>query len=245
MSGAPEVEQVHTGRIPDATVSRLPTYLNVLLEAVEEGTVTLSSEELARAAGMNSAKVRKDLSYLGTHGTRGVGYDVEGLSREISRSLGLTEDRPVVLVGAGNLGRALASYDGFTRRGFRIVALVDADPGLVGQEVAGLPVHHLDDLEEVIGRHPGTMAVLAIPAAHAQVLADRLVAAGVCALLSFAPTHLAVPAGVTVRRVDLSNELQVLSYHEQVARAELSAVGPTTATPPAAPVEIDGHADRS
>lgn len=204
------------GRIPAATVARLPVYLQILLEAAEAGVEMLSSDDLARSAGYNAAKVRKDLSYLGTHGTRGVGYDVGGLAQELSRALGLMEDRPVLLVGVGNLGRALVSYDGFQRRGFRIAALVDTSPKVIGQEVAGRRVRALEELESAIVEHGIGLAVLAIPAAHAQDLTDRLVAAGVRSILSFAPTHLTVPGHVTVRRVDLATELQILSFYEQV-----------------------------
>lgn len=205
------------GHIPQTTVARLPTYLQVLVDATDRGVATLSSEELADAAGLNSAKVRKDLSYLGTYGTRGVGYEVAALAREIAHALGLAEDRPVVLVGVGNLGRALASYDGFERRGFRLVALFDADPAVIGARIGGRTVRSVAELEEVLQVHEVGMAMLSIPAAHAQAMADRLVAAGVRSILSFVPTHLVVPDHVTVRRVDLATELQILSFYERVA----------------------------
>ncbi len=205
------------GHIPETTVARLPTYLQVLVDATDRGVATLSSEELAAAAGLNSAKVRKDLSYLGSYGTRGVGYEVAALAREIAAALGLAENRPVVLIGVGNLGRALASYDGFERRGFRLVALLDADPELVGVRVGAQRVQPVSALEEVLAQHEVTMAVLAIPAAYAQAMTDRLVAAGVRSILSFAPTHLSAPEDVTVRRVDLATELQILSFYERVA----------------------------
>src|SRR5919106_2118803 len=137
--------------IPEATVARLPMYLRSLLDLAESrGVMTVSSEELARLAGVNAAKVRKDLSYLGSYGTRGVGYDIEYLLYQITRELGLTQDWPAALVGAGNLGRALASYRGFTERGFRIAALFDVDDGVIGDEVGGLIVRHLDELKEVV-----------------------------------------------------------------------------------------------
>ena len=205
------------GHIPETTVARLPTYLQVLVDATDRGVATLSSEELAAAAGMNSSKVRKDLSYLGTYGTRGVGYEVAALAREIANALGLAEDRPVVLIGVGNLGRALASYDGFERRGFRLVALLDADPAVIGTQVGGRTVQPIAELEELLRHQAVGMAMLAIPAVHAQAMADRLVAAGVRSILSFAPTHLTVPEHVTVRRVDLATELQILSFYERVA----------------------------
>src|SRR5215831_12500601 len=126
--------------IPEATVARLPVYLRALLEVAEQKTATISSERLADLAGVNAAKVRKDLSHLGSYGTRGVGYDVEYLLYQISRELGLTQDWPVAIVGVGNLGHALANYRGFGSRGFRFVALFDADPAKVGEELAGLTV---------------------------------------------------------------------------------------------------------
>ena len=138
------------------------------------------------------------------------------MARELSLALGLVEDRPVVLVGVGNLGRALASYDGFRRRGFRLAALLDAAPTVIGQEVAGSRVRSVAELEEVVAEHASSLAVLAIPAAQAQPMVDRLVAAGVRAILSFVPTHLSVPDGVTLRRVDLATELQILSFYEQL-----------------------------
>src|SRR5256885_12597353 len=137
-------------RIPEATVARLPVYLRGLLEMNDSTTITVSSERLAELAGVNAAKVRKDLSYLGSYGTRGVGYDVEYLLYQISRELGLTQDWPVAIVGVGNLGHALANYRGFSARGFRIVALFDADAGKVGEELAGVAVTHMDDLDQVV-----------------------------------------------------------------------------------------------
>src|SRR5437588_12611725 len=133
-------------RIPEATVARLPVYLRSLLEMGEAGTTTVSSERLAELAGVNAAKVRKDLSYLGSYGTRGVGYDVEYLLYQINRELGLTQDWPVAIVGLGNLGHALANYRGFLSRGFRVVALVDADPSKVGERIGDLAVRHIEDL---------------------------------------------------------------------------------------------------
>jgi redox-sensing transcriptional repressor len=214
-------------RIPEATVARLPVYLQVLLAAADEGGVpTLSSDDLARATGYTAAKVRKDLSFLGSPGTRGVGYPVAELGELISRVLGLTTERSVVLVGAGNLGRALASYDGFLRRGFRLGALVDADPAKVGTEVAGHRVEPATDLPAIVAARDISIAVVATPAAAAQAVADALVAAGITAILNFAPTHLEVPERVQVRSVDLSTELQILSFYDQLAPdREVSAAG--------------------
>ncbi|GGO89686.1 redox-sensing transcriptional repressor Rex [Wenjunlia tyrosinilytica] len=176
---------------------------------------TVSSEELAAAAGVNSAKLRKDFSYLGSYGTRGVGYDVEYLVYQISRELGLTQDWPVVIVGIGNLGHALANYGGFASRGFRVAALIDADPSATGKITAGLPVRHTDELETIIRENQVSIGVIATPAGAAQEVCERLVAAGVTSILNFAPTVLSVPDGVDVRKVDLSIELQILAFHEQ------------------------------
>src|SRR5438046_4717985 len=145
--------------IPEATVARLPVHLRMLHGLAEASTATVSSESLAAAAGVGSAKLRKDLSHLGSYGTRGVGYDVEYLVYQISRVLGLTHHYTVVIVGVGNLGHALANYAGFATRGFRIAALIDADPRRVGESVNGLDVRHLDDLEMVIKEHEVSIGV--------------------------------------------------------------------------------------
>jgi redox-sensing transcriptional repressor len=201
--------------IPEATVARLPVYLRALSTLADAGTTTCSSEDLAQAAGVNSAKLRKDLSYLGSYGTRGVGYDVDYLRYQIAREIGVTQDWPVVIVGIGNLGHALANYSGFRSRGFRVVALLDADPQRQAEVVAGVDVRPFDDLESIVTDHGVAIGVIATPAAAAQDVADRMVAAGITSILNFAPSVLAVPAGVDVRKVDLSIELQILAYHEQ------------------------------
>ena len=202
-------------RIPEASVARLPLYLRALQSMADRDITTVSSEELAAASGVNSAKLRKDLSHLGSYGTRGVGYEVDYLVYQISRELGLSQDWAVVIVGIGNLGRALANYGGFASRGFRMACLVDSDPRQVGQQVSGLVVRHLDELERVIAEHQVSIGVIATPAGAAQSVCDRLVAAGVRSVLNFAPTVLAVPDGVELRKVDLSTELQILAFHEQ------------------------------
>ena len=202
-------------RIPEATVARLPVYLRSLLEVAGTKTVTISSERLAEMAGVNAAKVRKDLSYLGSYGTRGVGYDVEYLLFQISRELGLTQDWPVVIVGIGNLGHALANYSGFRSRGFRVVALLDADGQRHGEVVAGVVVRPFTDLRAIVREHGVAIGVIATPAAAAQDVADQMVDAGISSILNFAPTVLNVGAEVAVSKVDLSKELQVLAYHEQ------------------------------
>jgi redox-sensing transcriptional repressor len=202
-------------RIPEATVARLPVYLRSLLEVAETKTATISSERLAEMAGVNAAKVRKDLSYLGSYGTRGVGYDVEYLLFQMSRELGLTHDWPVVIVGIGNLGAALANYGGFTDRGFPIAALVDADATKVGERVGDLVISHLDDLPELAREHGIAIGIVATPAAAAQDVADRLVAAGIPSVLNFAPAVISVPDGASLRKVDLAVELQILSFYQQ------------------------------
>jgi redox-sensing transcriptional repressor len=201
--------------IPEATVARLPIYLRALYALADRDIATVSSEELAAAAGVNSAKLRKDLSHLGSYGTRGVGYDVEYLVYQVSRELGLTQDWPVVIVGAGNLGRALANYGGFASRGFRIAALLDCDPAVVGTTIARHQVRSAADIEDVVATHAVSIGVIATPAAAAQDVCDRLLAAGVTSILNFAPVVLNVPSGVDVRKVDLSIELQILAFHAQ------------------------------
>lgn len=201
--------------IPEATVARLPVYLRALQTLQDKDILTVSSEALATAAGVNSAKLRKDLSHLGSYGTRGVGYEVEYLVYQISRELGLTQDWAVAIVGLGNLGRALANYGGFGSRGFRIAALLDTDPSVVGGSVAALEVRHIDDLEEVVRSEGVSIGVIATPAASAQGVAGRFVEAGVTSILNFAPVVLSVPEGVDVRKVDLSIELQILAFHAQ------------------------------
>ena len=210
--------------IPEATVARLPVYLRSLLSLAEErGELTVSSEELARMAGVNAAKVRKDLSYLGSYGTRGVGYDVEYLLYQITRELGLTQDLPAAIVGIGNLGRALASFKGFAERGFRISALFDISEEMIGAEVGGLTVRHLDELKEVAAEQSLSIGIIATPAVAAQEVAERLIDAGVKSILNFSATHVSVPPDVTVRKVDLSIELQILSFYQQRSRAVATA----------------------
>ena len=200
--------------VPEATVARLPVYLRALHVLAESGSTTISSEALAQLVGGGSAKVRKDLSHLGSYGTRGVGYQVEELVFHISRELGLTQGWAVVLVGVGNLGHALAGYGGFTSRGFRIAALLDSDPTRVGELIAGQRVRPVADLDAVVRETGVSIGVIATPGGSAQEVCDRLVAAGVTSILNFAPVVLQVPDGVDVRKVDLAVELQILSFHQ-------------------------------
>jgi redox-sensing transcriptional repressor len=210
--------------IPEATVARLPVYLRSLLDLAEaRGAMTVSSEDLARMAGVNAAKVRKDLSYLGSYGTRGVGYDVEYLLYQISRELGLTQDWPAAIVGVGNLGRALASYKGFGERGFRIKALFDVDEAMVGSTFGGLEVKHLDELKATVAEDGISIGIIATPPVAAQEVADKLVDAGIRSILNFAPGVVDVPPQVTIRKVDLSIELQILSFYQQRTQAIAAA----------------------
>jgi redox-sensing transcriptional repressor len=217
------VSEAGRRRIPEATVARLPVYLRILYDLAADRVGSVSSERLAELAGVNAAKVRKDLSYLGSYGTRGVGYEVDYLTYQMSRELGLTHDWPVVIVGAGNLGQALANYAGFDERGFPVAAVVDIDPAKVGTTIGNVPVRHIDELPSLVG-DGGCIGVIATPAGAAQDAADRLVGAGVTAILNFAPQLLTVPRGVTVRKVDLAVELQILSFYQR-----RRAAGPMTA----------------
>ena len=213
MSSLAQPEVPENAGIPEATVARLPVYLRALYTLSERGVTTVASDELAKQAGVNSAKLRKDLSHLGSYGIRGVGYDVDYLVYQVSRALGLTQNWSVAIVGAGNLGRALANYGGFVSRGFRIVALLDTAPELIGNRIGRLTVQHVDELEDVIADRHVAIGAIATPAESAQLVCDRLVAAGVTSILNFAPLVLNVPDGVDVRKVDLSIELQILAFH--------------------------------
>jgi redox-sensing transcriptional repressor len=210
-SGSP----VRDRSIPEATVGRLPRYLQALSGMAAEGIVVASSEDLALAAGVTSAKVRKDLSHLGSYGTRGVGYDVAYLIHQIRRELGLTQDWGIAIAGIGNLGHALANYKGFGARGFRVAALVDVDPGKVGERVGDIQVAHIDALPDLVRDWAVAIGVIATPATAVQDVGDRMVAAGIRSILNFAPAPLAAPPGVSVRSVDLAVELQILAYYEQ------------------------------
>jgi redox-sensing transcriptional repressor len=202
-------------RIPEATVARLPVYLRTLAELRDDQIGTISSERLAELAGVNAAKVRKDLSYLGTYGTRGVGYDVEYLLFQMSRELGLTSDSPVAIVGMGNLGAALANYAGFGDRGFPVAALIDADHAKVGTMLGDHEIHHVDELPRLVAERGIAIGIVATPASVAQDVADRLVDAGVTSILNFAPAVVTVPPGASLRKVDLALELQILSFYRQ------------------------------
>ena len=201
-------------QVPAASVARLPLYLRCLEQLRADGVATVSSSRLAELAGVNAAKLRKDLSHLGSYGTRGVGYEVPNLMNEIEHELGLDEQSPVIVVGLGNLGQALAKHGGFGDRGFPIVALFDIQPDVVGLRVGDLNVNHLDDLEAVVSERGARTAIIATPAEAAQDATDMAIAAGITSVLNFAPTVVQVNEGIALRQVDLALELQILSYYQ-------------------------------
>ena len=210
-------------KLPQTTVARLPIYLRSLVLLAGRGVQIVSSEELAQLAGTNAAQLRKDLSYLGDFGTRGVGYDVDQLINEVSKWLGLLRDRTAVIVGMGRLGGALVRYPGFSQKGFRVVAVFDQDPIKVGRMVNGRVVRHITELKTVVAQTGGAdIGIIATPASSAQSVADQMVESGIHAILNFAPVTIEVPENVIVRQVDLSVELQILSYYLQ--KAERSGV---------------------
>jgi redox-sensing transcriptional repressor len=211
--GAEPVVRERARAIPEAAVARLAVYLRVLSGMAEQGVGTVSSEELSTASGVNSAKLRKDLSYVGSYGTRGVGYEVSVLVEEIERILGLTRKHTVAVVGIGNLGHALANYGGFPSRGFPVAALFDVEEDLMGVPVGGIPVDHIDDIPRVCREREVSIGVVCTPPPAAQAVCDRLVSAGVRCILNFAPVVLQVPDDVEVRKVDLAVEMQILSFH--------------------------------
>jgi redox-sensing transcriptional repressor len=200
-------------KIPEMTVRRLSIYSRCLAQLDEDGVKTISSQELAERFHLNSAQVRKDLAYFGEFGIRGIGYYVANLRAELSRLLGLDREWRVALVGFGNLGSALFHYRGFARQGFRIAAIVDDDPAKAGRPVDGLEILPLAELPRVVKQQGIQIGVIAVPGESAQAVADRLVAAGVRAVLNFAPARLEVPKDVRLQNVDLSIELENLSFH--------------------------------
>ena len=215
------VPLVKLNRIPRATVNRLPLYLRAL-DSLPEDQTTVSSKELAELIKENSAKVRKDLSFMGTYGVRGVGYNVEHLRFQIRRELGLTRIWPVVIVGAGNLGSALAKYGGFGSSGFTIVGIYDNDPDKVGTTVGNLIVGSMDELDQDAKNYEVEIGIIATPVDSAQQVAEQLAEAGFKSILNFAPRVLRISPDVEIRRVDLSTELQILGYYVQRALAEIN-----------------------
>ncbi len=207
-------------QVPAASVARLPLYLRCLEELRADGVSTVSSSRLAELAGVNAAKLRKDLSHLGSYGTRGVGYEVPNLMHQIQHQLGLDQQSPVIVVGLGNLGQALAKHGGFGERGFPIVALFDVQPDVVGITVGDLTVSHFDDVDAVVASHGARTAIIAAPADAAQSVTDRVTSAGITSVLNFAPTVVQVGVGVALRQVDLALELQILNYYQPRSESE-------------------------
>ena len=200
-------------QVPNATIARIPIYLRCLVQAQARRMPVVNSQELAEMAGTNAAQVRKDLSYLGEFGTRGIGYDVDSLIAQLSRRLGLTRSRNVAIVGYGRLGGALVGYGGFQDRGFSVAAVFDADPEKIGVEVGYVTVSPMSALEDVVRACDIQIGIIATPGTAAREVADRLASAGVTSILNFAPVRLEAPEGVVVRQVDLASELQILSFH--------------------------------
>ena len=200
-------------RIPERAITRLSIYLRCLEELLADGTLAVSSQQLAERFGLNSAQVRKDLAYFGQFGVRGLGYYTGELKGNLERILGLTQQWEVALVGLGNLGSALLNYRGFRQRGFRLAAAFDNDPSKIGMRIGRVPVFDVERIVPVLKRRRIKMAVIAVPAAAAQAVTDQLVAAGVNAILNFAPTQLSVPKRVKVQNVDLSVMLKTLSFY--------------------------------
>lgn len=202
-----------TLKIPEATIVRLSVYSRFLTQVDRRGLITISSGEIAEGVGVSPAQVRKDLAYFGEFGTRGVGYNVKELHGHILKILGLNHQWPIIIVGAGNLGTALCMYGGFRERGFRIVGMFDNNPRKVGYRLNGVEVYHIDEIARVVQKEKVQIAIIAVPADNAQEVADRLVAADVKAILNFAPRVLSVPEDVEVRNVDLSVNLEILTFN--------------------------------
>lgn len=199
--------------MPEMAIRRLSVYTRCLLQLEEDGVKTISSHDLAERFSLNSAQVRKDLAYFGEFGVRGIGYYVSGLKAELQRILGLDREWPVALVGFGNLGSALFNYRGFSRQGFRIAAIFDDDSAKANREVDGVPVFASAQLAREVKARGIHIAIVAVPAEAAQTVTDHLVAAGIKAVLNFAPARLKVPRDVRLKDVDLSIELETLSFY--------------------------------
>ena len=199
-------------RIADSTVRRLSLYLRFLEESAQRGVVTISSDELARRGGTTSAQVRKDLSFFGSFGKRGLGYSVPELTDSLREILGLRREWRVIIVGAGKIGTALAQYRGFRQRGFRVIAVYDRDPRKVGTQWDSMTVRDMATIEQDIAKEEPDIAVLTTPGEEAQAVVNQLVGAGIRALLNFAPVQLQVPADVTLKNVNMAMELEGLSF---------------------------------
>lgn len=212
------MNQLKALKIPEATIIRLSVYSRYLSQADRRGITTISSGEIADGVGVSPAQVRKDLAYFGEFGTRGVGYNVKDLHRNIIKILGLNNRWPVVIVGAGNLGTALCMYGGFRERGFDVVGMFDNDKFKVGHRLNGIPIYSLNDLPEVVAREHAQIGVIAVPAHSAQEVASALVKARIRAILNFAPCVLSVPKDIELRNVDLSVNLEILTFNLEFRR---------------------------
>ena len=199
-------------RIADSTVRRLSAYLRFLEDFEGRGLSTISSDELARRGGTTSAQVRKDLSFFGSFGKRGLGYSVPELAGRLREILGLGREWKVIIIGAGKIGAALVAYRGFRQRGFHILAAYDSHSDKIGRQLEGLPVRDIAQLEKDVNKDRPDIAVLTVPSEYAQSVVDRIVRAGIKAILNFAPTQLQVPADVTVKNVNMAMELEGLSF---------------------------------
>jgi redox-sensing transcriptional repressor len=199
-------------RIADSTVRRLSAYLRFLEDFEGRGLTTISSEELAKRGGTTSAQVRKDLSFFGSFGKRGLGYSVPELAGRLREILGLEREWKIIIVGAGKIGAALAQYRGFRQRGFSIVAAYDNNADKIGRKLEGIPVRDIEQLERDVQREKPDIAVLSVPAEEAQAMVNRVVKVGIKAILNFAPTQLHAPADVTVKTVNMAMELEGLSF---------------------------------
>ncbi len=209
------MKKISRPEIPRKTIYRLSIYLRCLARLHENGISTVSSDALAKAAGVKSTQLRKDLAYFGTFGTRGLGYDVTDLFKKISEELGTSRLQPVILVGVGHLGLALVSYRGFEKEGFEIVAAFDADPRRKRDKEIQQPIYGMDKLPEFVKKQNVRMAILTVPAVAAQEVANALIRAGITGILNFSPIVLSVPEEVMVNNVNLAIELENLSYFTQ------------------------------
>ena len=198
---------------PDVVIGRLPLYARSLRYLLQEGVTSVSSQELGDRINVTAAQIRKDLSYFGEFGKQGIGYDVEKLLAQIEDILGLTQEWAVALVGIGHLGEAIARYEGFRRQGIRIVALFDSDPNKLGMAINGLTIYGDDQIEPICRQHHIRLAIIAVPASRAQEVADMLIAAGVRAILNYAPVVIQIPEGVWVRNIDPVGLLHSMTYY--------------------------------
>lgn len=213
LTSKPAEEAANLVKVPQPTIERLSAYLQCVRVLQAEGVLTASSTEIAQRTGINAAQFRKDLSYFGEFGTPGLGYDVAELEAHIARIMGLNARHDVLMVGAGHLGTALLSYPGFPERGFHIVAAFDSAADRVGQVLNSCPIYHVDDLAKVNAALNAQVGIITVPRIAAQETVDKLVAAGVQSILNFAPITILVRPGIVVRNVDLTSQLEVLSYY--------------------------------